>query len=101
MTPDSPPTDEASVSFTLDRHQSVTHYGAKLTFTGSGHTFGGSGAHVMIVNVQLERNGETASTELASPAWKHPVELLGVKFQVDEADGFDPKRATFKMFRPE
>ena len=52
-----------------------------------------------MVTVEVKRNGEVRQLDLISDEWSS-VETLGVRWQVVEAPGFDPKRATFKMFRP-
>ena len=86
------------VTFSLDRGQSAYHYGAVLTFVGGGHTISDEG-HSTMVTVEVKRNGEVRQLDLISDEWSS-VETLGVRWQGVEAPGFDPKRATFKMFRP-
>lgn len=90
--------EPAEVTFTLDKGQSAGHYGAVLTFVGGGHTISDEGDNTM-VTVRIKRNGEQRVLNLTRDSWSS-VETLGVRWQVVDAPGFDPKRATFKMFRP-
>ena len=91
--------DASEVRFSLEKGGSETHFGVRLTFTGSGHTIEERGEQMMIT-VDLESDEGKRSHRLTSSEWNKIHSDLGVRWRVDEAPGFDPKKATFTMFRP-